>query len=90
MVCTTCSDPGLIHSRREQEDLDILKQGVELVDGEIRVQYQFRKDPRSLPNNRAVAVKIAEKLERNLIRAGHLEYRRCWTGEQLLSSQRRS
>ena len=55
LLCTTCADTGLIHSRREQEDLDILKQGVELVDGEIRVQYQFRKDPRSLPNNRNVA-----------------------------------
>ena len=74
LLCTTCSDPGLIHSRKDQEDLEILKKGVQLVGGELRVQYQFRKDPRSLPNNRNVAVKIAEKLERKLLNTGHLDY----------------
>ena len=57
LQCSTCSDLGLIHSRKEQEDLDAIKQGVQLVDGEVRVQYQFQRDPRSPPNNRAVAVK---------------------------------
>ena len=66
--CTTCSDPGLIHSRKEEEDLETLKKGVKLVNGEIHVQYQFKKDPRSLPNNRATAVKIAEKLEQRLLK----------------------
>ena len=74
LQCATCSDPGLIHSRRDQEDLDILKKGVQLVDGELRVQYQFSKDPRSLPNNRFAAVKIAEKLEKKLVSSGHLDY----------------
>ena len=54
--------------------MDAIKQGVKLVDGEIRVQYQFQKDPKSLPNNRHVAVKIAEKLEKRLENDGHLEY----------------
>ena len=74
LQCSTCSDLGLLHSRKEQEDLEAIKQGVKLVDGEIRVQYQFRKDPKSLPNNRNVAVKIAEKLEKRLENDGHLEY----------------
>ena len=74
LKCSTCSDLGLIRSRKEQEDLNAIKEGVSLVDGEIRVKYQFEKDPRSLPNNRGTAVKIAEKLERRLMDAGHLEY----------------
>ena len=73
LLCSTCSDQGLIHSRRDQEDLEILKKGVQLVDGELRVEYQFRKDPRSLPNNRFAAVKIAEKLEKRLVSSGHLD-----------------
>ena len=63
-----------MHSRKEQEELDAIKQGVKLENGELHVQYQFCKDPRSLPNNRAVAVKIAEKLEKRLIAEGHLEF----------------
>ena len=41
---------------------------------QVRVKYQFERDPRSLPNNRAVAVKIAEKLEQRLKKDGHLDY----------------
>ena len=74
LQCSTCSDLGLLHSRKEQEDLDAIRQGVKLVDGEIRVQYQFQKDPKSLPNNRNVAIKIADKLEKRLENDGHLEY----------------
>ena len=37
LSCTTCSDPGLIHSRRDAEDLECLKKGVKLVDGELHV-----------------------------------------------------
>ena len=44
------------------------------MDGELHVQYQFKKDPKSLPNNRATAVKIAEKLEQRLMKEGHREY----------------
>ena len=72
--CSACSDLGLLHSRQDQEDLETLKEGVKLVNGEVHVQYQFRKDPRSLPNNRHTAVKIAEKLEKRLSAEGHLDY----------------
>ena len=72
--CSTCADLGLVHSRKDQEDLQAIKQGVKLENGELHVQYQFCKDPRSLPNNRAVAVRIAEKLEKRLIAEGHLKY----------------
>ena len=74
LQCSNCSDPGLIHSRQAQEDLEALKKATKLVNGEIHVQYQFKKDPRSLPNNRNAAVRIAEKLEKRLVAAGHLDY----------------
>ena len=74
LQCSSCSDPGLIFSRQEQEDLDALKSGVKLVNGEVQVKYQFKKDPRSLPNNRYAAVKIADKLEKRLQASGHLDY----------------
>ena len=63
-----------MHSRKEQEELDAIKQGVKLENGELHVQYQFCKDPRSLPNNRALAVKTAKKLEKCLITEGHLGF----------------
>ena len=72
--CSSCSDPGLLHSRREEEDLETLKKGIKLVNGVLQVNYQFKKDPRSLPNNRAVAVKIAEKLEQKLEKENNREY----------------
>ena len=72
--CSSCSDPGLILSRKNQEEYDILKSGVKLVDGQLKVEYQFQKDPYTLPNNREAAVRIAEKLERRLKQAGQLDY----------------
>ena len=74
LSCTSCSDPGLLHSRKEEEDLLALKKGIKLVNGQLQVNYQFKKDPRSLPNNRDTAVKIAEKLEQKLIKEGNREY----------------
>ena len=71
--CTQCTDQGLIHSRQEQEELDMLRQGVQLMDGRIHVSYPFRRDPHSLPNNRAAVVKMAEKMEKRLIKSGFHE-----------------
>ena len=74
LSCNACTDPGLIHSRREQEELDALKEGIKLVDGTLQVRYQFKKDPRSLPNNRNAAMKIAEKLEQRLTKEMKRDY----------------
>ena len=71
--CTDCSDQGLIHSRREQEELDMLQQGVQLVNGQIHVSYPFRRDPNCLPNNRNAVVKMAEKMETRLLKSGFYE-----------------
>ena len=72
--CVKCTDEGLLISRQDQEDLDLLKSGVRLENGEVHVSYHFKKDPKSLPNNRHVALKIAEKLEQRLISEGLYEF----------------
>ena len=74
LSCSQCSDPALIHSRREQDELDELKKNTELKDDGIHVKYVFSKDPNCLPNNRATVVKMAIKQEQRLIKSGHLDY----------------
>ena len=71
--CKECSESGLLRSRKEQEELEMLKSGVTLKDGRIYVKYPFVRDPSCLPNNRAAVVRIAEKQEKRLIKSGFLE-----------------
>ena len=70
--CTQCSDPGPIHSRKEQDELEMLEEGVQLENGQLHVKYPFVRDPHCLPNNRAVVIKMAEKQEKRLVSSGHL------------------
>ena len=72
--CSNCSDSALIHSRRDQEELDLLKENTKLLDDGLHVNYVFKKNPKCLPNNRSTAVKIAEKQEARLIKSGHLDF----------------
>ena len=37
-------------------------ENVEIVNGEVHVRYPFKRDPRCLPNNRHIVLKIAGKL----------------------------
>ena len=81
--CSQCSDPGLIHSRKEQEELEMLENCVKLENGQIHVTYPFSRDPHCLPNNRRSVVKMAEKQEARLIKSGQLEnynkeFHICW------------
>ena len=71
--CKECSDPALIHSRKDQEDLDMIKEGVKLENGKLQVSYYFSRDPNCLPNNRANVIKMAERQERRLLKTGQHE-----------------
>ena len=71
--CKQCTDPALLHSRKEQEELEMIRQGVQLVNGQLHVSYHFSRDPYCLPHNRWQVVKMAEKQERRLIKSGQLE-----------------
>ena len=68
-----CTNESLIRSRKEEEELRMLKENIRIESGEIHVEYPFIKDPICLPNNKATAVKMAEKLESRLKREGMLE-----------------
>ena len=72
--CLQCSDLGLVHSRKDQEELEMIKNGVKLVNGQLHVKYPFKRDPHCLPNNRNAVVRMAEKQEARLVKSGHLAY----------------
>ena len=71
--CMECSDPSLIRSRKEQDELDMLQKGVKLVNGQLQVSYPFIRDPHCLPNNRHAVIRMAEKQEKRLIKSGFLD-----------------
>ena len=62
-----------MHSRKDQDDLDMIRKGVKLENGKLEVSYHFSRDPHCLPNNRRQVVMMAEKQERRLIKTGQLE-----------------
>ena len=74
LSCNQCSDPALIHSRKEQEELDELIKNTVLLEDGIHVKYVFGKDPNCLPNNRNTVIKIASKQEQRLMKSGHLDF----------------
>ena len=46
---------------------------MQLVNGQIQVSFPFKRDPHCLPNNRYVVVKMAEKMEKRLLKSGFHE-----------------
>ena len=73
MQCTECKDTALIRSRREQDELELLKQSIKLKDGELLVSYPFVKSPECFPNNRGAVVAMAKKQETRLLKKGDLD-----------------
>ena len=65
-----CSDKNHTHSVKKQAELELIQSKMELKNGEVWCQYPFIKDPASLSYNRASAVKVAERVERGLIKDG--------------------
>ena len=57
-----CSESHAQHTLKDQAELDLIRKNTKLVNGEIWVDYPFIKDPACLPNNRASAVRVAEKV----------------------------
>ena len=53
---------------KEQAELKLISDNVKVENGQVHVTYPFIKNPSCLPNNRRVAVKIAEKLWKSLER----------------------
>ena len=64
----SCSEKHYSHSVKKQAELDLIKEKTKLHNGEVWCDYPFMKDPACLPFNRNTVVKVAEKVERDLIR----------------------
>ena len=67
-----CSEAHFLLTLKEEAELQLISDNINIVDGEIHVKYPFIKHPSCLPNNRGVAVKVASRLWTSLKRDGLL------------------
>ena len=73
MSCSVCTDAALIHSQKEQDELELLQKSIKLENGQLNVSYPFIQSPECFPNNRDSAVAMAIKQESRLKKKGALE-----------------
>ena len=66
----TCSDRNRLLNEKQQAELDVISEKTKIIDDQIWCDYPFKKDPACLKYNRAAAIKVAEKVERDLVRDG--------------------
>ena len=57
-----CSEQHIIHSLKEESELKMIEENVQIINGETHVRYPFLRDPSVLPYNRNTVARIAEKL----------------------------
>ena len=70
-----CSEQHFNHSLKKQAELDLIKSKTKLIDGEVWCEYPFIKNSACLPFNRNTVVRVAEKIEKDLIKDGlHSHY----------------
>ena len=67
-----CSEAHYLFTLKEENELNMISNNVNIVNGEIHVRYPFIKNPSCLPNNRHVVVRVAERLWKTLIKDGLL------------------
>ena len=71
--CPECSNTALRRSRKDEEELQMLRDSIKIENQELVVKYPFIRDPACLPYNKAQVVKMAIKLESRLKKEGMLE-----------------
>ena len=77
-----CSDKHIVHTLKEELELKLIEDNVNIVDGKVEVRYQFLKDPATcFKNNRYEVMRIEDKLwnslkKENLLDAYHAEIRK--------------
>ena len=78
-TCRKCADSGKcsethqLRTLKEEAELQMISDKVKIIDGRVQVEYPFIKNPAILKNNRHVAIKVAEKLWRDLKKDGLIE-----------------
>ena len=69
-----CSDNHIIHTLKEEAELRVIEENMQLVDGKVQVKYPFKKDPGScFKDNRREVELIAGRIWKQLKRDGLLE-----------------
>ena len=63
-----CSDRNRVLTEKQREELEVISQKTKLINNEIWVEYPYKKDPACLPENRNAAIKVAEKVEKDVIK----------------------
>ena len=72
--CRSCMQKGACSERhhgysvKKQAELDLIKEKTYLKEGEVFCDYPFIRDPSCLSFNRGTVIKVAEKVERDLLR----------------------
>ena len=66
----SCSDKHYNHGIKKQAELDLIRSKTKIENGEVWCEYPYIKDPACLSYNRAAVAKVAEKVEKGLIRDG--------------------
>ena len=66
----TCSERNRLISAKQQEELDVISKKTQIIDNKVWCDYPFKKDPACLKYNRDAALKVAMKVERDLLRDG--------------------
>ena len=67
-----CSESHLLLTLKEEAELKLISDNIEIVNGETHVRYPFIKDPSCLPDNRYQVVKVASRLWSGLKKDGLL------------------
>ena len=65
-----CSERQYQHGVKKQAELDLIESKTKLINGEVWCDYPFIKDPSCLSYNRATVVKVAERVEKDLMKDG--------------------
>ena len=68
-----CSETHYLHTIKEENELQLIRDNIKIVDGEVHVVYPFIKDPSCLQNNRHTVVKVATRLWNGLKKDGLLD-----------------
>ena len=74
-ACKACSMKGQELSRRDERELRLIKEGMQLdLDmNQLKFEYPLIKDPSVLQDNRQQAISMAAGLEKRLLKSGELE-----------------
>ena len=66
----SCSEKSQRFSEKKQAELELIESKMEIRNGEVWCSYPYLKDPSCLADNKKAVLRVAEKVERGLIKDG--------------------